>query len=275
MQEIGAAAKAAGKELARSSESSEMQLPAGELRPLPPSALDLIAAVLTSSYGAKWTSTHGDNFAETSGLAWAKELAGMDERHIERGLRYTRNFEWPPTLVEFRAACLGVISLAAVELQRAGEPRLQHPFTVLVGRHISSSEWRMADPQRQERMLAKAYALAREHVLSGGKLPSYTPAALQLTAEDESNAPPPIMMTTHEAMAEIRRMLRRPEPTFAGGERKRTEDCTRCQGTRVDPVYTDHPKQRTPGECLACYGSGCEAAYNRAVDGDGITREKI
>lgn len=275
MQEIGTAAKAAGKQLAQSTASCEMQVPA-QLRPLPETALDLIAAAMTSSYGAKWTSTHGDNFAETSGLYWATELAGMDHRHIERGIRYTRNMEWPPTLVEFRAACLGVISLTAVELQRAGPPEGQHPFTVLVGRHLSANEWRMADPVRQERMLAKAYALAREHVMGGGKLPTYTPAAQQLTVQDEQPAPPPIMLTAAQCIEQIRANFRMtappPRPPTSLVE---PDPCARCNGARLDPVFTDHPKQRTQGECLACFGSGLEAAYNRAVDADGITRERI
>lgn len=241
-------------------------------------ALDLIAAAMVSSFGSKWTTTHGDNFAATSGQFWALELAGLTERHIQRGIAVTVRSDWPPTLAEFRAACLGVISLAAVELQRAGPPVDQQPFTVLVNRHIDTTEIRMADPQRRDRIVARAYAMAREHVLAGGALPAYTPASQQLTVEDERPAPPPIMVTAAEAIAQARKMLgldrRRPEPEPV--KRALPKDCARCNGTRRDPnPEAYHPTQREPGECLACYGSGVEAAYNRTVNPDGTIEEKI
>lgn len=236
---------------------------------------------MTSAFGAKWTSTHGDDFAATSGRVWAIDLAGMDARQIQRGLKITCRQEWPPTLSEFRAACLGVIPIEAVELQRRGEPGDQHPFTVLVGRFLREHEWRMADPQRQERMLANAYALAREHVMGGGALPAYTAAAQQLTAEDERPPPPPIMLTAEQAIQRIRDMLRiaptgeaLPEPPHRVAPV--AAPCARCKGTRVDPNPSAyHPAQQTPGECLACYGSGIEAAYNRTVHEDGTTEEKL
>lgn len=241
-------------------------------------ALDLIAAAMVSSFGSKWTTTHGDNFAATSGQFWALELAGLTEKHIQRGIAVTIRSEWPPTLAEFRAACLGVIPLSAVELQRAGPAADLSPFAVLVGRFIDYSEHRMADPQRRDRIVSRAYAMAREHVLAGGALPAYTPAAQQLTVEDERPPPPPIMVTAAEAIAQARKILgldrMRPEPQPI--RRALPVDCERCHGTRRDPnPEAYHHTQREPGECLACYGSGVQAAYNRTVNPDGTIEERI
>ena len=278
MHEVGKAAITAIK-AARSTASSVT--PAHEpKKPLPPTALDLIAATMTAAFGHRWTSIHGDNFAETSGRIWAIQLAGMGQRAIQRGLDQAVRLDWPPVLADFKGMCLGVLPLPTVKLQREGTASDQHPFTILVGRFVHHHEWRMADPVRQERMLLQAWEQAREHVLSGGALPAYTPATRQLTAEDERPAPPPIMVTAHEAMAEIRRTLRipekKPEPP-APPVRKPTEPCRRCNGTRRDPLGDDawHPDQQAKGECLACYGSGNEAAYNRIVHEDGTTEERL
>lgn len=235
---------------------------------------------MTSAFGHRWTSAHGDNFAETSGRIWALELAGIGQRGLQRGLEQAVRCEWPPVLAEFKAMCLGVLPLATVKLQREGKASDQHPFTILVGRFIAYHEWRMADPTRQERMLQQAWDQAREHLLAGGKMPEYTPASQQLTAEDERPAPPPIMVTAAEAMAMIRQELRipekEPEPAPPPA-RKEPEPCHRCGGSRMDPLGDKawHPQQQFKGKCLACYGSGNEAAYNRIVHEDGTTEERI
>lgn len=278
MHELGRAATKAVAE-ARSTASSATR--ASEPKaPLPPQALDLIAATMTSAFGHRWTSVHGDNFAETSGRIWAIELAGFGQRAIQRGLDRAVKCEWPPVLAEFKGMCIGVLPLATVKAQRAGKASDQHPFTILVGRFVPYHEWRMADPVAQDRMLQAAWDQAREHLLAGGAMPSYTPAEQQLTAEDERPPPPPIMMTSHQAMEEIRRALHipeaQPEPEPASTI-SRNEPCRRCKGSRKDPLGDAawHPQQQVRGECLACYGSGNEASYNRIVHEDGTTEERI
>ncbi len=235
---------------------------------------------MTAAFGHRWTSIHGDNFAETSGRIWAIELAGLGQRAIQRGLDQAVRETWPPVLADFKGMCLGVLPLNTVKLQREGKASDQHPFTILVGRFVSYAEWRMADPVRQERMLQAAWEQAREHILAGGAMPEYTPASQQLTAEDELPAPPPIMMTSHEAMQQIRQVLRipdKPPEPVAPEPRKETEPCRRCGGSRRDPLGDKawHPQQQVKGECLACYGSGNEASYNRIVHEDGTTEERI
>lgn len=236
---------------------------------------------MTSAFSHRWTSVHGDNFAETSGRIWAIELAGMGQRAIQRGLEAAVRCEWPPVLAEFKGMCLGVLPLATVKLEREGKASDQHPFTILVGRFIHYHDWRMADPVRQERMLQSAWEQAREHLLAGGGMPEYTPASQQLTAQDERPAPPPIMMSAHQAMEEIKRSLRivdrEPEPPPPPPVVKEPELCRRCHGSRKDPLGDKawHPHQQAKGECLACYGSGIEASYNRIVLEDGTTQERL
>lgn len=235
---------------------------------------------MTAAFGHRWTSIHGDNFAETSGRIWAIQLAGLGQRAIARGLDQAVKCEWPPVLADFKGMCLGVLPLATVKLQRAGKASDQHPFTILVGRFVDYHLHRMADDVKQERMLQTAWEQAREHLLGGGALPAYIPAEQQLTAEDERPPPPPIMLTSTQAMEEIRRALRipekKPEPAPTP-ERKETEPCRRCGGSRRDPLGDSawHPQQQVKGECLACYGSGNEASYNRIVHEDGTTEERI
>lgn len=253
---------------------------APRVEPLAIEALDLIAATMTSAFGTRWTSAHGDNFAETSGRIWAIDLAGLSVEAIERGLELARQLDWPPVLAEFKAMCLGVLPIATVIAERAGDPREQSPFTVLVGRNLAEYEWRMADPQRRERMLEQAWQRAKQHVFDGGAMPTYTPAAQQLTVQDEQPPVPPIMVTAHEAIAACRRELglRDPaaEPAPEPAPAPRTPlDCVRCNGTRKDPDPNLRAPGTIPGECVACYGSGVEHAYNRVVHEDGSIEERL
>lgn len=279
MHKAGDLATQAGRAV-RSTES----LPTLEHEPkraLPDTAMDLIGATMTAAFGHRWTSVHGDDFTNTSGRIWAIELAGMGQRSIQRGLELAIKEVWPPVLSDFKSMCQGVIPITSVELQRAGDPADQHPFTVLVGRFISYTEWKAGSPERQDKMLAKAYEMAKAHLVAGGKMPSYTPASQQLTAEDQRPAPPPIMMTAADAILECRRALRMPdpnaetEPTPEPPESKPAEVCIRCKGTRKEAKPAAwHPKQRGD-ECVACYGSGLESAYNRIVHDDGTTEERL
>lgn len=235
---------------------------------------------MTAAFGHRWTSSHGDNFAETSGRIWAIELAGLGKSEIQRGLAVAVRETWPPVLSEFKAMCMGVLPITVVQLQRAGPAAQQEPFTILVGRFISYHEWRMADPSKQERMLQQAWQQARDHVISGGDMPEYIPAAMQIAADVADEAPPPVRLTAQEAIEEIRKALRIRD---AESVRQQTikppgsELCKRCNGTMRDPLGDSawHPRQTRPGECLACYGSGVEASYNRRVNDDGTTEERL
>jgi len=55
---------------------------------------------------AKWT--HGiEGIEEIAVREWAQGLATLTPDHIKRGLAGTIGDEWPPSMGEFRKACLG------------------------------------------------------------------------------------------------------------------------------------------------------------------------
>lgn len=235
---------------------------------------------MTATYGHRWTSTHGDDFAGGSGQLWAQHLAGLTRREIERGLNTTTSGgePWPPTLPEFRAACLGVLPMPVVNLERSGPAEEQQPFTILVGQKIDSTAWRMADPDQRRRQLHEAYEMAKAHVLAGGALPEYIPPERQLQADPCWRPAPRVMLSPSDAMRECEAMLHaavppEPKPPPAPVE---PLPCRRCNGTRIDPLPDAfHPDQLVSGECLACYGSGNESSINRIVDEDGITKDRM
>ena len=60
---------------------------------------------LQAAYGHKWTAAI-DGIEEVAVQEWADGLAGLSGEQIKRGLITWRE-PWPPSLPEFRAACLG------------------------------------------------------------------------------------------------------------------------------------------------------------------------
>jgi hypothetical protein len=237
---------------------------------------------MTSAFGHRWISAHGDDFPNTSGRIWAQELAGLGQRAIQRGLDVAKRQEWPPVLAEFKAACVGVLPIATVDAELSRPPAAWSPFSVLVMRQIDSHEWRMSGGQTRWTLLERGHARAREHLFAGGKLPEYTPASQQLTKEDTREAPPPIMVTAAEALAEIRSSLGirtpadppvEPEPLTEAGM---PPVCVRCDGKRreINPAIA----RRFPelnGDCAACYGSGEQHAYNRIIHPDGTIEDRL
>lgn len=233
---------------------------------------------MTAAFGHRWTSAHGDDFTSTSGRLWAVELAGLGQQSIRRGLDLAMKAEWPPVLAEFKAACLGVLPIAEVDADLAREPSAWRPFSVLVKRNIDDTEWRMAGGQSRWQILERAHGRAKAHVLGGGRLPEYTEASLQLTAQDHQEPPPAIMVTTAQAMAAIKASLGikeagqppQPEPDLAPVD---PGPCIRCKGTRIDPLPA--PGMKLQRECVACFGSGEQHAYNRLVHDDGTIEDRI
>lgn len=233
---------------------------------------------MTATYGHKWTSTHGDDFATGPGRLWAKELAGVGPKRLARALEVwvSGGNEWPPTLVELKSACFGIPAMPVVKLERAGPASEQSGFTILVGQMIDSTEWRMADFRFQQRLLIDAYEMAKAHVLAGGLLPEYVPPERQLQPPECHRPPPDHMLSPGDAMRQIERMLHvatpEPPPPRPPPDPK---PCRRCNGTMKDPLPDAyHPDQLRPGECLACYGSGNEANINRIVNPDGTIKER-
>ncbi|KPM67587.1 hypothetical protein HB13667_05960 [Pseudomonas putida] len=78
---------------------------------------------MTQTYGHKWTSSFGE--VPKADHAWAKILGGLTGQQIANGLRRmievaaanagTGKESWPPDATEFRAMCLHVQGLPAVD----------------------------------------------------------------------------------------------------------------------------------------------------------------
>jgi len=143
-----------------------------------------------AAFGHRWTSAYGEESRGTAGRLWAAELAGMSREQIDTGLSACRNAAdpWPPSLPQFKAACLGIPPLPAVRLD--GE-RVE-PFTVLVWSFLDGYRYRAVSADQADRMLREAYDLAREHVMRGGDLPKIAAAI------EQDDPKPPVELTPEE-----------------------------------------------------------------------------
>ena len=124
---------------------------------------------MAAIYGHRWTSSYGDDPAGMVGDTWAAGLSGLAGGQLARGLEacVASSDPWPPSLPDFRAACLGIPPLAAVRLD-AGKAS---PFARLVWQHLDGHRYRQSSADQSDRLLREAYELAREHVMRGGELP--------------------------------------------------------------------------------------------------------
>ena len=140
---------------------------------LPPQPRRTLWLRMADIYGPRWTSAYGEDPDGTAGETWAKGLAGVTPQQLAEGLTASiaSADPWPPTLPEFRARCLGIPSLAQVKLLLRDDGAAKPPFVVLIFEALDFYNWRMADQRAADRMLADAYAVAREHVMLGGALP--------------------------------------------------------------------------------------------------------
>jgi hypothetical protein len=68
---------------------------------------------MTEMYGHRWVSQQGEDPNDT----WVRGLMGLTGRQLGAGLVACRDSGegWPPTLPEFRAACLGDNGLIAAD----------------------------------------------------------------------------------------------------------------------------------------------------------------
>lgn len=152
---------------------------------------------MVATYLHRWTSVMGvspqdDTGAFTvAGDTWARGLAGLQPDQLGRGLAQAATATadgWPPTLPEFRALCLGIPSLAAVQRDLTRADAEREPFTLQVWRYIDGWAFARAEQRDANRMLKEAYDLAHAHVMAGGELPQ-RPAALLEQAEPEPFKP--------------------------------------------------------------------------------------
>lgn len=142
-------------------------------------------------YGAAWENDNGDAPQDDDGAltlageVWREGLVGITGPQLARGLQrcILSHPEWPPRIGQFRALCLDVPTLTELRLELRADAAVRSPFARLVFEHLDPYQYRMTDARHAERLLAEAYAVAREHVLRGGALPE--PAAGEL-----EHAPP-------------------------------------------------------------------------------------
>ena len=149
------------------------------------SQIETLWARMAAVYGHRWTSSYGDDPGGMAGDTWAAGLSGLTGSQLARGLEacVASSDPWPPSLPDFRAACLGIPPLASVRLDTGKAS----PFTRLVWQHLDSYRYKQAPSDQADRLLREAYELAREHVMRGGALPD-DPAG-ELSAEKPTPKP--------------------------------------------------------------------------------------
>lgn len=127
-------------------------------------------------YGHRWASSYGEA-AEVDGRltgcseTWGKGLAGITPQQVAVGLKscVTSADPWPPTLPAFRAMCMDVPTYFRVE--QAIQDGEDFPFMRQVRLHLDWHLYRQSPAEKGARMVRAAYELAREHLMSGGKIP--------------------------------------------------------------------------------------------------------
>lgn len=167
-------------------------------------------------YPALWPQRNGDMPQDldtgeltVAGEVWRELLAGMTAEQLQCGLRrcVLRHSEFPPQPQEFRALCLGIPTLAEVRVLLRDDGTTKPPFVVLMFQHLDYYNWRMADERTAARMLADAYATAREHVMAGGALPAPVAAIEQKAARPPAGP----KVTPDEVFDEARRAFGVPD----------------------------------------------------------------
>lgn len=156
---------------------------------------------MAAIYGHRWTSSYGDDPGSMAGDTWAAGLSGLTGGQLARGLEacVASSDPWPPSLPDFRAACLGIPPLAAVRLDGDRSNR----FTRLVWQHLDGYRYKQAPADQSDRLLREAYELAREHVMRGGALPEIAGEI----GREERKPVPASPERAAEAIAEITRAL--------------------------------------------------------------------
>jgi len=170
-----------------------------ELTPPAPRQLRDLWAKMTSIYGHRWVSAFGDspehgNESKTPGAftdvgkVWSQGLIGITGKQMAYGLRRALMSAepFPPNLPEFRALCLGIPTLATVQLVLAkphDQPEETQAFIRLVWRFIDTYRFARSGIGQANATIKEAYQLAREYRMALGPLPPPPVALLPEVAE--------------------------------------------------------------------------------------------
>lgn len=134
--------------------------------------IEILWARMTAIYGYRFTSNYGEDPAALGGETWSAALADLNGTQLATGLRACRDSAdvWPPTLPEFRARCLGVVSLAVVKYELKQPIDKMSLFTRHVSCLLDRFALRQSDERGQHRILSEAYEIACFSVLAGEDL---------------------------------------------------------------------------------------------------------
>ena len=199
----------------------------GEFEPQSEPVIRRLWQRMAEIYHHRWTSAMGDDAGASTGRVWAKGLSGLSLVQIGAGIDalLVRADGWPPTLPEFRAMCMGVPSLADVQVALRSAER--SGFVRLVWQHLDGYAFSRSEQASADRMLRGAYELAREHVMRGGEVPTDSialpaPAPVPTEFGYRPGTPAPSI----DALAEIldrpdpAAPARAPDPDLAAAERE-------------------------------------------------------
>lgn len=175
--------------------------------PLADSLLDLVCVRMATRYGHAWTSQYAADPAAADMLysEWGETLSGLSRIQIARGFRLDadRADNWPPSSPLFAAMCLGVPSVERVkaEVRKPAEGRNQ-PFMRLLWSFIDSYTFARATTGQADRMIADAFVVARENVLSKNAMPEDVAGVI------EQRAPEPRVPASEQTAREHLRRMR-------------------------------------------------------------------
>ncbi|WP_156900009.1 hypothetical protein [Luteimonas mephitis] len=161
---------------------------------LNPAARRAVWVSMAEIYGRHWTDTFGDS---ESGAAstWARGLADLTPEQLSAGVQASvlAVDTLPPTLGEFRARCLGILTLPEVRHElRAGAPR--SIFTYMVWQCLDRDAYARARGRHAARLLQDAYSVARALCMRGKPVGQVSESAgCPAIAHDQQQtwAPPP------------------------------------------------------------------------------------
>lgn len=174
---------------------------------------------MAESYGFRWTSAYGEDAGKGAGQTWAYRLAGLTVEQIAAGLEAAiESFRWPPTLTEFRELCLGIPQLESIRFELMDRNADRSPFAMLAWSKLDGYRFARVDSDTADRMLREAYALARQHVLSGKPLPEKPVAVIEHTAEAPKSASHEVAMAHLEELKKRFRLSDDEAADMAAGE---------------------------------------------------------
>lgn len=150
-----------------------------------------VIELLFRTFCRRFTSRWRDNYEDPKARElWRRDLKGLTDFHVKRGLHLSADLQWPPSPGEFRALCqpspqdLGLPSLdqAFREACVGVTPQRTHSWShaAVYQAALAAGRWELLNlPVNQSRPLfERAYAVLVRRVLNGEQLDTPIPRAL-------------------------------------------------------------------------------------------------